>query len=272
MKNKRPYGKDEIFKSFKEIIKDKHDVIFISGNVGALGLHSFKSKKELLDTIITAILEISGPDTTIMTSTFSLNLANTDIPFDINKTPSMHGAIANYFLQRPDRIRSLHPFTSFAAIGPYANYLCTKNSRFSYGIDSPYDRLLSMNNPLTISIGMPPNLTCSIIHHVEFIMHVPYRYIKEFYHPIVKENGSITREFFYMHVIYHEIYNVIKRDRNRKFFQYFQKNNPIFMSELGSGKIFSYKTKDFFNSAIELMKKDIYSWLEEPPPIRPYRN
>ncbi len=267
----KPYSKDDIFNALREVIKEPHDVIFISGNLGALGPHGFKSKTELLDTFMEAIWEISGPDTTIMTSTFTLNLANTDIPFDINKTPSMHGAIANYFLQRPDRVRSMHPFTSFAAIGPNAEYLCTNNSRFSYGIDSPYDRMLSMENPLTISVGMPPNLTCSIIHHVEFVMHVPYRYIKEFYHPIVKEDGRIERENFYMHVIYHEIYNLIKRDRNRKFFRHFRQKHPLYETSLGIGKVYSYKTRDFFNSAIELMKKDIYSWLEEPPPIRPYR-
>jgi len=266
----RFYTKDDIAKAFREIIKEKHDAIFISGNLGALGPHAFKSKEELLNTILEVIWDIS-PDTTLMTSTFTLNLANTDIPYDPERTPSMHGAIANFFLNYKGRVRSYHPFTSFTAIGPLAEYLCTNNTRFSYGIDSPYDRLLSLENPLTISVGMPPNLTCSIIHHAEFVMHVPYRYIKEFNHPIVKPDGRIERENFYMHVIYHEIYHLIKRDRNRKFFKFFSEKHPINTAHLGIGKVYSYKTKDFFNSAIELLKKDIYAWLEEPPPIRPYR-
>lgn len=266
------YNKDDIVLALKNIIKEKHDVIFISGNLACLGNHAFKSKKDLLDSLVEIIMDISGNKTTILTSTFTLNLANTDIPFDINSTKSMHGTIANYFLERKDSIRSMHPFTSFTAIGENAKYICTNNTRFSYGIDSPYDRMLSFDNPLTISIGMPPNLTCSLIHHVEFNMHVPYRYIKEYYHPIVK-NGKIVYENFYMHVIYHEIYDEInkKRNRNKKFFEYFMKDNPVYKSYLGKGKIYSYKTKDFYNCAIDLMKKNIYNWLNEEPSIKPYR-
>jgi len=266
------YSKDDIVLALKSIIKEHHDVIFISGNLASLGMHSFESKKELLDSFIEIIMDISGDKTTIFTSTFTLHLANTDIPFDINSTKSMHGAIANYFLDRKDSIRSMHPFTSFTAIGENAKYLCTNNSRFSYGIDSPYDRMLSFDNPLTISVGMPPNLTCSIIHHVEFNMHVPYRYIKEFFHPIVKE-GKVIYENFYMHVIYHEIYDEVnkKRNRNKKFFEFFMKTYPVLKSSLGNGKLYSYKTKDFYNSAIKLMKKDIYSWLDKEPSIKPYR-
>ncbi len=263
------YKKEDMYQALKNVIKEKHEVIFISGNLGFLGEHNFPSKKELLDTFIEIIIELSK-GATVLTSTFTLNLANTDIPFDINNTKSMHGAIANYFIEHKYSVRSMHPFTSFTAIGELAEYLCRNNTRFSYGIDSPYDRMLSLENPLTISIGLPPNLTCSLIHHVEHVMHVPYRYIKEFEHPIVKK-GKIVYETFYMHVIYHEIYNRIKRNRNIKFFNEFKKEHPIFETNLGKGKIYSYKTKEFFNKAIGLLKKDIYFWLDEPPKNRPYR-
>lgn len=263
------YKKEDIYKALEDVIKEKHEVVFISGNLGFLGEYKFSSKKELIDTIIEIIIELSK-GATILTSTFTLNLANTNIPFDIHKTKSIHGAIANYFIEHKDSVRSMHPFTSFTAIGEKAEYLCTNNSRFSYGIDSPYDRMLSLENPLTISIGLPPNLTCSLIHHVEHMMHVPYRYIKEFEHPVII-NGNIIYETFYMHVIYHEIYDEIKRNKNIKFFNEFKKENTIYEAILGKGKIYSYRAKDFYNKAIELLKKDIYFWLDEPPKKRPYR-
>jgi len=264
------YVKDDIYRAFKGVIKGKHDIVFISGNLASLGPHGFSTKDELLGCMIEILFELCGPKTTLMTSTFTLNLANTDIPFDPDRTESMHGAIANHFLKIPGRVRSFHPFTSFTCIGDKAEYVCKNNSRHSYGLDSPYDRMLSFENPLTISVGMPPNLTCSLIHHIEFVMHVPYRYVKEFYHPVVK-GGKIQRENFYMHVIYHEIYNSIKRNRNVRFFKAFEEKYPIYVSYLGRGKVFSYETKKFFQVAVDVMRKDIYAWLDEPPEQRPYR-
>ena len=35
-------------------------------------------------------------------------------------------------------------------------------------------------NTKYVSIGLPPRLTCSYIHHAEMMMGVPYRYTKEF--------------------------------------------------------------------------------------------
>lgn len=267
------YGEDDIAHALEGIVKDSYDVIFISGNLGNLGPHKFKSKDVLMETLLKYILHFSGKETTLITSTFTLHLANTDVPFDPDKTPSMHGVIANYFLSQKNRVRSFHPFTSFTAIGPQAKHICTNNTRFSYGIDSPYDRMLKFEKVLTISVGLPPNLTCSIIHHVEFVMHVPYRFIKEFYHPVIR-NGKLCHENFYMHVIYRSIYDEIdkRRDKNRKFFNHFKENGgQILEAELGQGKLYAYDTRLFFESAIDLLKKDIYSWLSEEPANRPYR-
>ena len=268
------YGEVDIARALEKLIRDNYEVIFISGNIGNLGRHKFNSKKELMDTFLKYILLFSGEETTLLTSTFTLHLANTDIPFDPDKTPSMHGVIANYFLNCENRIRSFHPFTSFASIGPKAEYICKNNTRFSYGIDSPYDKMLRFDKVLTISVGLPPNLTCSIIHHAEFIMHVPYRFIKEFFHPVVRE-GEVRYENFYMHVIYRSIYDEIdrKRDKNRKFFKHFvsEYGGKVIETELGNGKVYAYNTKLFFQSAIDLLKKDIYSWLSEEPENRPYR-
>lgn len=263
------YDKEDLYNSLSYIIGKQHEVIFITGNFACFGKGQFTTKQETLDTYINYIKDIAGDNITIVTSTFTHNIINSDIPYDKYTTKSMHGILANYFISRNDSIRSAHPFSSFSAIGPQAEYICNGNTKYPYGIDSPYDRLLSLNNPLTISLGMAPNLTCSIIHHVEFNMHVPYRYIKEFYHPIMLDD-KIVHKNYYLPVVYKNIDE--KRNLNQKFFDFFKLSNQIKESKLGKGTIYSYNTLDFYNSAIALMQKDIYSWLDEEPINKPYRN
>ena len=262
------YNKTELYDALEKIITIKPEVIFITGNLAYFGKGDFKTKKETLDTYIRYIKKIAGDDVTIVTSSFTHQLINTDIPFELKKTKSMHGVIPNYFFDIEESIQSFHPFTSFVAIGPKAKFICTDNTRHPYGIDSPYDRMLSLNNPLTISIGMPVNLTCSIIHHTETLMNVPYRYIKEFNHPII-ENSKITYENYYLPVTYMNM--DLKRNLNINFVNNFLKDNIINKASLGKGIIYSYNMKDFFKSTVRDMKNNIYSWLDEEPEVKPYR-
>lgn len=266
---KYDYTKKELFVSLKKIIQADNEVIFITGNLAYFGKGDFRTKQETLDTYIEYIKDLAGENVTIVTSTFTHDIINKDIPFDINNTKSMHGVLANYFLDIEDSVRSMHPFSSFCAMGPKADYICGGNTKFPYGIDSPYERMLSLNNPLTISIGMSPNITCSIIHHAEFNMHVPYRYIKEFYHPI-KMDDKIIYQNYYLPVIYRDMNE--KRNLNKKFFTNFEQNNIINKAKVGKGTIYSYSMLNFYKSVIELMKDDIYSWMDEEPTIKPYRN
>lgn len=262
------YKKEDLYQSLKNIIKIKPEVIFISGNLAYFGKGDFKNKQETLETYMKYIKEFAEGDVTIVTSSFTHQLINTDEPFELKKIKSMHGVIPNYLMEKDDSIQSIHPFSSFIAIGPKAEYICTNNTRHPYGIDSPYERMLSLKNPMTISLGMTPNITCSIIHHSEVVMNVPYRYTKEFNHPIL-ENDKIIYKNYYLPVTY--IGMELKRNLNKNFMKNFEKNNIINYANIGKGSIYSYNMKDFYNSTIKYLKENIYSWLDEEPEYKPYR-
>ena len=102
-------------------------------------------------------------------------------------------------------------------------------------------------------------------------MFVPYRYIKEFYHPIELESGDIIRKNFYLHVLYKGLN--AKRNSNVKAFDFFEKknNHKIARREIGRDSIYCHNLKDFYESCIELYQSDIYAWLEDEPLIKPYR-
>lgn len=261
------YTKEELYQSLRNIINPDAEIIFVSGDLTRLGRGEFKDKNETLDSFYDALKSATGKDLTIVVPTFSQKLANTDVPFEPKKTPTELGVFPNYILQKSESVRSFHPFTSFTAIGAKAEYICGGKTRFPYGIDSPYDRILSLEKPVAVSIGLEPRLTCSLVHHAEFNMHVPYRYIKEFDHP-VKISESIESERFYMHVVYRELDE--KRNLNKKFFENFEKSNEIKNCSLGKSHNYSYDMRALYESAIALLKEDIYSWMTEEPENKPY--
>lgn len=262
------YNYDDLVFSFKQLSHDQeHEAMFISGNLARLGKGDFNSRDEHLESVLMAARVVFGENITVMTSSFTHDLIHNKQVFNTRETPTMHGAIGNFFVEHPLVSRSQHPFSSFCAIGPKAKYLCGEDLPHAYGLDSPYDKLLSLSNPLTISIGTEPNLTCSIVHHAEFQMHVPYRYIKEFSHPVVI-NGQVLVKNYYMHVTY--LAADLERNKNVNIFTHFQKHSEIKSCQLGKGKIYSYKTKNLYESMIEQMKSNLYVWLTKEPLSKPY--
>tara|TARA_Y100000310_G_C20618430_1_gene781922 strand:- start:1141 stop:1581 length:441 start_codon:yes stop_codon:yes gene_type:complete len=141
------------------------------------------------------------------------------------------------------------------------------NSRHSYGEGSVLGRLLSYRNVSHVSIGLHPRFVCSIVHHAELIMGVPYRYNKEFMHPIEVGNhdGRPSVEPFYMNVTYRGC--ALVRDRNKKFFQ----KVVVRGAKLGSGDVYTYSLRDLVQQAVELLREDIYAWLDHPPDQRPWQ-
>ncbi|EAK0950612.1 AAC(3) family N-acetyltransferase [Campylobacter lari] len=263
------YKLSELQNILNSIITPENEIIFIAGNLAKFGNFDSCNKNDLLEIIVEETLKSSSFQTTIMTQTMSFQICNTNIPYE-RYTWSNLGAFGNYLLKLKDSIRSNHPFASYTAYGKNA-HICKTKTPFAYGLNSPYDNMLKHNNILMLSMGMEPNLTCSIIHHAEFNMHVPYRYIKEFYHPI-KENDQIIYKNFYLHVLYKE-YMQLQRNLNVKFFNYFTNKYPNAITKIPLGKsiIYAYNYKDFYQSSIECLLQDIYYWMNQEPTIKPYR-
>ena len=245
------------------------DIAFVAGDLGVAGSFDSKNKFDLLNAISASIFKASNDNATIMTQTMSFQICNTNTPFE-RYTPSNLGAFGNFLLNTPNSVRSLHPFASYTALGKNAK-ICNTSTPHAYGIASPYHNMLEFDKILMISIGMRPNLTCSLIHHVEFVMNVPYRYIKEFYHPI-KINDEITYKNFYLQVLY-EPYRKLTRDENVKIFKYFTQvyKQSVREFNLGKSAVFVYDYKAFYKACVELFSKDIYAWMKQEPKEKPYR-
>ena len=119
-----------------------------------------------------------------------------------------------------------------------------------------------------VVVGIHPRITCSTIHHTVQVMGVPYRYTKEYIHPVVRD-GDLRQEEFYRLVWYWDIDLI--RDEKRKIFRRLDDMMEFHEVPLGEGRITSYSIADFYNHTTTLLAEDIYIWCKTPPTIRPYQ-
>jgi len=263
------YSQIDIFKAYEKLNISEDSNLLIKSDLRYLGVFEDKIFKNDFvtahkDTLFKIISKKKG---NIAVSTASDSLCNTKILFDIKNTKSERGVFSEIVRKDKSTKRSLHPFLSYSVYGKDGDFITKNVSRHGYGPNTPKSRMYDLNFHY-ISVGLPPRLTCSFIHHVEMIMGVPYRYTKEFIHPILVKN-EVLNENFYMYLCYLEI--DILRDRNKKLFEYCKKKGlEIKETKLGGGTIYKYSCKDFVDCSIDFLTKDIYGWLEKPPLVRPY--
>jgi len=216
-----------------------------------------------------ALRQVVGDAGTIAVSTASVNICNTEIPFDPATTPAYNtGVLSEYVRQLPGTRRSFHPFVSYAANGPLADAITANVSRHAYGPESPEARLIE-NGAKFVTIGMSPGPACSTVHHVEQVMGVPFRYVKEFSHPVVRD-GKIARELFYMHVWYRDTGMV--KDRGGKMFEQLtgRYGFEVKSTTLGRGRMWSYDMAAYYPLACRVFADDIYTQCDVLPQVRPY--
>lgn len=214
-----------------------------------------------------ALRSVVGPTGTIAVPAHSQNLCGTDVVFDLETTPSRErGILSEYVRLLPGARRSFHPFNSYAAIGPEADAITADVSRHAYGPLTPEARLIGLG-ARTVTIGLPPNITTTV-HHVEQMMAVPYRYTKEFMHPVVRD-GKVNVEPFYLYVWYREA--DLHRSQNKPLFRALAERMEIREETLGRGKLYSYRNDEFFDHSLPIVRDDPYIWCSQPPTVRPWQ-
>ena len=263
------YNYHDIKNAYKKLGVTKGMTVSLKTDLRFLGPYESTFQNDLLDAHFNVLADLVDLSVgTLAVSTASFSLCNTDNVFDVLKTPSEMGSLTEYLRTRQGSIRSFHPFSSYAAIGKNANYICENTSRHSVGPNSPNARLLELDAQY-LSIGLPPSRVSMVIHHIEEMMGVPYRYTKEFNHPVLRD-GGVENELFYLFVRY--IDSDVEDDLDLKVFPYFHSQGFKTKEEnLGRGKVYFYSMNDFYLSTVKLLTKDIYACLERKPIVRPYR-
>ena len=240
----------------------KKDNIYVSGNFINLGIFPIKDYQILPKILFNLLKKKIGPKGTIIVPSHSFYLVNKKDSFDLKKTQSESGAFSNFILKQKKTVRQIHPFSSSAALGFNAKYICSNNSKHVYGPFSPFERMIELKTKF-ISFGIPINENCSQVHHAEFNMGVPYRYIKEFEKKI-KIGKKIYKDKFYLFVLHKEFIKK-KRNKNKIIVKNFKSKSKIIKKKFGNNFIYQYSMNNFYYQTINLMKKNIFCWMGSRP-------
>lgn len=261
------YSYEDILSSYAAVGVERGRIIYVTGNFGRLGEYQESGKNLLLNAHLSALRELLGASGTLVVPTHTFSLCNTDNVFDLENTKSETGPFTDLVRRQPGAVRQLHPYSSVTALGYNAAKICQNTSRHVYGGNSPFQRMVD-NDALFISVGQNLERTIALIHHIEFIMGVPYRYVKEFVHRCIVDGVEI-KGLFYLHVLRREC--DIERDRNEKIMRYFRDTKHVEKRNLGKSFVESLSMKEFYAEITKLFSNDLYIWLKHAPEKRPYR-
>lgn len=126
------------------------------------------------DTVIDAVVEVLGPEGTLMVPTFNYVLR--DPVFDPPHVVSETGAITNALRKRREAIRSIHPTYSVAAVGKRAAEFTAEHWKAEpVGLGSPIDRLAKAGGHVFL-LGVKHD-SDSTMHVGEAYAKVPYRHV-----------------------------------------------------------------------------------------------
>jgi len=110
--------------------------------------------------LLAALVKICGPQRTLVMPSFVMGGRTLDTkdyyrtrPFDVRRTPSDMGLLAEVFRRTPGVLRSLHPTCSLCTLGPLAAELTAGHdvSRTGFSPDSPFGL---MNRRRTAILGL----------------------------------------------------------------------------------------------------------------------
>ncbi|MBL26497.1 MAG: AAC(3) family N-acetyltransferase [Rhodospirillaceae bacterium] len=163
-------------------------------------------------TVIASLLEVVGPGGTLMMPTYSGELSDPaewrhppipeswvqpiideTPPYDPRLTPTRRmGVVAELFRHYPGVIRSPHPQSSFAAIGPNAEGLVSQHPlNYRFGPESPLGKLKDVGGKILL-LGAPLN-TCSFLYLTQLYMENNVEIIRK--SPIRKDGKSVWVEY-----------------------------------------------------------------------------
>lgn len=140
------------------------------------------------------LLAAVGAGGTLLLPTLSYDLSWQEAPcFDQLRTPSVVGALSEWFRQQPGVLRSLHPTHSVAGCGPaFADLVAGHIADATpCGARSPFHRLLFREDAqvLFLGCGLRPN-TC--MHAVEELAPPPYHAGDAVRYRVVAADGTVS--------------------------------------------------------------------------------
>ncbi|MDY7009427.1 MAG: AAC(3) family N-acetyltransferase [Planctomycetota bacterium] len=135
-----------------------------------VSLSSFGRVAGGADTVIDALLKVTGPDGTVVVPAFESD----DEVFDAKRSKTLLGAVPQAFCKRKGAVRSRHPLASVAAIGKKAKWLIENHveAKTAHGKGTPYYKLYELGGKVLL-LGVDQDRS-TFLHTAETLARLPY--------------------------------------------------------------------------------------------------
>lgn len=168
----------DICDSLRAVGLDYGQTVFVYTDLRNIGaLRGVRTRHDFCAAYLHAILDVIGPEGTLVVPTYTTQVARFDLDFIWEETPTPMGIFPEHVRTRPGSVRSIHPLLSLTAHGRHAARICADNGTSSHGVDSPYDRMREAGAKI-LSIGLGRIYAVGIAHHLEAACSLPYCYNK----------------------------------------------------------------------------------------------
>ena len=259
-------AKTDLAHAFASIGLEDGDLVYLSSQLYGIGpLQGASSRGEYLAAVYNALRSVIGDRGTLVVPTFTQQVGRFGLPFVLEETESLTGIFGEYVRMNSDSVRSLHPVFSVAAIGPLARDICTEISPVAFGIDSSFDRMVSVGaKAVCMGFEYYSGHIVSLMHHVETLFAVPYYYNKLVESPVYARGALIDKPFV-INVKY------LGMDCHFDFSRYIDslaQDGSIRSTTIGRGDIHAVDGSAMFKTGIRLLKEDMYAFLSHPPRFR----
>ena len=160
------------------------DIVFVHSSLSSMGYVEGGA-----DTAVDAILDVLGPEGTLVVPTFTFFHGHkTDPVFDPACDPSEMGRITEVTRTRPGAQRSCHLLHSVAVLGPRAAEITAVHGPSAWAADGPFWKLYELGARILL-LGVPYT-RCTFFHVVEQLVQVSYRHWSERKARVRQQDGS----------------------------------------------------------------------------------
>jgi aminoglycoside 3-N-acetyltransferase len=152
-----------------KVITAEEDVIIIHAALSKLG---YERSDTYLNGLVGFLNNLLDQGKTVIIPSFTFSAPKKKY-FDINKTPSETGALADIAREHAGFDRTPNPMYSFAIKGPKADEFINARNDSGYGKDTAVARLAAPDVGI-LYMNAPWN-TCTVVHYAEEDLMVPFR-------------------------------------------------------------------------------------------------
>jgi len=166
------------------------DILQLASHLGLI-----KSNLEIFsNSFLDFFLKRIGENGSLIIPVFNEDCIKTGF-FDRKKSPGQSGGFGNFLLNNNFKNRTKHPYVSFLVFGKDSSKLIEHNNKNSEGNNSIWEKIIE-NKYSLLTIGHHWQRSFSIVHHLEKLCNVEYRFDKNFKTDYLDLDGKSSKKEF----------------------------------------------------------------------------